>query len=239
MRQILCPFLLSCAGSAPATCDFDHPALNLERLNKKIIFNSTHLFVALLNITLCVNFKFCENELDDLRDTWIHSTAIEHLIPVVFYWMSSLFKWTVLIWSKWQREVSKGGTAPGGDQHGSGLFGAPGDGCPPQHIILHCSPSSQWDIPKNSPEAPAVIERGGFTKQYIQSPSDLFPHSQWLGCKQCSTQGESLWCCFPDSNMALIRNDCTPPTHLSFLSDGYPGSQIQRLASSTVSSGPS
>lgn len=32
--------------------------------------------------------------------------------------------------------------------------------------------------------------------------------------------------------MAVIRNDCTPPTHLSLLCDGYPGSQIQGLPAS-------
>lgn len=30
---------------------------------------------------------------------------------------------------------------------------------------------------------------------------------------------------------SLIRNDCTPPTHPSFLCNGYPGSQIQKAGS--------
>lgn len=65
-----------------------------------------------------------------------------------------------IIQSQQRREVSVGGAAPRGDRHGVSCIGAPGDGCPPQHIIPDSSPTSQWDIPKNSPEAPAVIERG-------------------------------------------------------------------------------
>lgn len=77
-----------------------------------------------------------------------------------------------------------------------------------------------------------------YTIQYIQSQSDLSSHIQSQRCKHHNMEKWILWCCFPDSNMALIRNDYTPPTHLSLLCDGYPGSQIQRLAASVVSSGP-
>lgn len=39
-------------------------------------------------------------------------------------------------------------------------LGAPGDRCPPQHNTPD-SPNEQQDIPKNCPEAAAVIEKTG------------------------------------------------------------------------------
>lgn len=51
---------------------------------------------------------------------------------------------------RFQMEVAGGATAPRGDRHGSSSVGAPGDGCPLQHIASD-SPNKKWDIPKNSP----------------------------------------------------------------------------------------
>lgn len=67
---------------------------------------------------------------------------------------------------------------------------------------------------------------------------DVSPHVQPLSEKQ-TQRGEHCNAAPPRSEAvtSLIRNDRAPPTHLSVLFEGYPGSQIQRLAASVVSSG--